>query len=60
LGDNNTRRFQKVANGKNKKNSSPYHENGIVEGPANLKAYITRFYKEFFGEHEVSSFTRGG
>jgi hypothetical protein len=33
------------------------HENGIVEGQANLKAYITRFYKELFGEPEVSSFT---
>ena len=33
------------------------HENGIVEGQANLKAYITRFYKEVFGEPEVSSFT---
>ena len=33
------------------------HENGIVEGQTNLKAYITRFYRELFGEPEVSSFT---
>ena len=33
------------------------HANGIIEGQANLKAYITRFYKELFGEPEVSSFT---
>ena len=26
-------------------------------GQANLKAYIARFYKELFGEPEVSSFT---
>ena len=29
----------------------------MVEGQANLKAYITRFYKELLGEPEVSSFT---
>ena len=38
-------------------NLASHHENGIVEGQANLKAYITRFYKELFGEPEVSSFT---
>jgi hypothetical protein len=27
------------------------HANGIVEGQANLKAYITRFYKELFLEN---------
>ena len=46
-----------VANGKHRKKNSLNHANGIVEGQANLKAYITRFYKELFGEPEVSSFT---
>jgi hypothetical protein len=40
-----------------KKNFSLDQANGIVEGQANLKAYITRFYKDFFGEPEVISFT---
>jgi glycyl-tRNA synthetase beta subunit len=53
LGDNNTRYFQIVTNGKYRKNIfSLNHANGIVEGQANLKAYITRFYKELFGEPE--------
>jgi hypothetical protein len=32
LGDNNTRYFQMVANGKHRKKNSLDHENGIVEG----------------------------
>jgi hypothetical protein len=32
-------------------------ENGLIEGQANLKAYITKFYKDLFGEPEVNSFT---
>jgi hypothetical protein len=32
-------------------------KNGLIEGQANLKAYITKFYKDLFGEPEVNSFT---
>jgi hypothetical protein len=32
-------------------------ENVLIEGQANLKAYITKFYKDLFGEPEVNSFT---
>ena len=45
-----------VANGKHMRKIiySLEHEDGKVEGQANLKAYITRFYKELFGEPEES------
>jgi hypothetical protein len=31
-------------------------DNGTIEGQANLKSYITKFYKSLFGEPEQSSF----
>jgi len=45
-----------VANGKHRRKIiySLEHEDGKIEGQANLKAYITRFYKELFGEPEES------
>jgi hypothetical protein len=59
LGDNNTKYFQMVANGKHRKKRifSLDHENGKIEGQANLKNYITGFYKGLFGEPEQSSFS---
>lgn len=50
LGDNNTRYFQMVTNGKHwkKRIFALDNENGAFEGQANLKAYVTRFYKELF------------
>src|SRR5438132_5305445 len=64
LGDNNTRYFQMVANGKHRRKIiySLEHEDGKIEGQANLKAYITKFYKELFGEPEESmlSLDEGG
>jgi hypothetical protein len=58
LGDNNTKYFQMVANGKHRKKRifSLESDNGIIEGQANLKSYITKFYKGLFGEPERSSF----
>ena len=54
LGDNNTRYFQMVANGKHRKKRifSLEHEGVKIEGQLNLKGYITQFYKELFGPAE--------
>jgi hypothetical protein len=59
LGDNNTKYFQMIANGKHRKKIifSLDSDNGTVEGQANLKSYITQFYKGLFGEPEQSPFT---
>src|SRR6266498_4982349 len=48
-----------VANGKHRRKIiySLDHEGGKIEGQANLKAYITKFYKELFGEPEESPST---
>jgi hypothetical protein len=59
LGDNNTKYFQMIANGKHRKKQifSLDSDNGIIEGQENFKSYITQFYKGLFGEPEKSSFT---
>ncbi|WVZ75253.1 hypothetical protein U9M48_023327 [Paspalum notatum var. saurae] len=59
LGDNNTRYFQLIANGKHRKKRiySLDHEDGKIEGQENLKGYITKFYKELFGEPDESLLT---
>jgi hypothetical protein len=51
LGDNNTRYFQMIANGKHRKKRifSLDSDNAIIEGRASLKSYITQFYKGLFG-----------
>jgi hypothetical protein len=48
-----------IANGKHRKKRifSLDSDNGTVEGQANLKSYITQFYKGLFGEPEQSPFT---
>jgi hypothetical protein len=48
-----------VANGKHRKKMdiSLEQKNVLIEGQANLKAYITKFYKDLFNEPEVNSFT---
>jgi hypothetical protein len=58
LGDNNTRYFKTIANGKHRKKRifSLDHENGKIKGQSNLKAYITWFYKDLFGGPEENSF----
>ena len=59
LGDNNTRYFLMVANGKHCKKRIFFleHEGGKIEGQHNLKGYITQFYKELFGPPEEKNFT---
>ena len=48
-----------IANGKHRKKIiySLDHEDGKIEGQANLKGFITKFYKELFGEPEESLIT---
>lgn len=50
-GDNNTKYFQLVANGKRRKTRifRLEQEEGIIEGEENLKKYITKYYKGLFG-----------
>ena len=59
LGDNNTHYFHMIANGNHRKRGIYSLENGStkVEGHANLKSFITEFYKGLFGEPEKNSFT---
>jgi hypothetical protein len=58
LDDNNMKYFQMMANGKHRKKRilSLDHENGKIKGQANLKHYVTGFYKGLFSEPEQSSF----
>ena len=48
-----------IANGKHRKKTiySLDHEGSKIEGQANLKRFITKFYKELFGEPEESLLT---
>jgi hypothetical protein len=50
-GDNNTRYFQMVANGKRRKTriSRLEQDDGIIEREEQLKSYITKYYKNLFG-----------
>ena len=58
-GDDNTRFFHLVANGKHRKQHIYKLENdqGTVVGDAHLKSYITQFYKDLFGPPDVSDIT---
>ena len=57
--DDNTRFFHLVANGKHQKQHIYKLENdqGVVIGDAQLKSYITQFYKDLFGPQDVSNIT---
>ena len=55
LGDSNTRYFQMVVDDKHRKKRD--HENGKIEGWADLKAYNAQFYKKLFGPLEENNFT---
>jgi mannosylglycoprotein endo-beta-mannosidase len=50
-GDDNTKYFHLVANGRHRKTKilQLEQEEGIVVGDANLKDYITEYYKRLFG-----------
>jgi hypothetical protein len=50
-GDNNTRYFHMIANGKRKKTRvfRLKQEEGVIEGEKALKDYITKYYKYLFG-----------
>jgi hypothetical protein len=50
-GDNNTKYFQMIANGKRRKTRifRLEQEKGVMEGEKILKDYITKYYKDLFG-----------
>jgi mannosylglycoprotein endo-beta-mannosidase len=58
-GDDNTRFFHLVANGKHRKQHIYRLENdqGVVVGDSHLKSHITQYYKNLFGEPSVSTIT---
>ena len=58
-GDDNTRFFHLVANGKHRKQHIYKLENdqGVVVGDDQLKSHITQFYKNLFGTPDVSEIT---
>jgi len=58
-GDDNTRFFHLVANGKHRKQHIYKLENdqGIVIGDDQLKSHITQFYKNLFGSPNASEIT---
>ena len=55
-GDANTKYFHLVANGKHRKTRifQLEQEEGIVCGDAELKKYITKYYKSLFGPPDIS------
>ena len=58
-GDSNTKYFHNVANGRhrNKIIHSLHQEEGMIEGQDELKRYITKYYKGFFGAPEEGNFS---
>ena len=58
-GDDNIKFFHPVANGKHRKQHIYKLENdqGVVIGDAQLKSYITQFYKDLFGPPDDSDIT---
>jgi hypothetical protein len=53
-GDNNTKYFHMVANGKRKK-TRIFHleqDEGVIEGEKPIKSYIIKYYKNLFGSSE--------
>jgi hypothetical protein len=57
-GDNNTKYFQMVANGKRRKTqiSRLEQDDEVVEGEEQLLKYITNYYKGLFGNSERNNF----
>jgi hypothetical protein len=58
-GDNNTRYFQMVANGKRRKTRifRLEQEEGVIEGEEQLGNYISDYYKGLFGKPERNNFS---
>ena len=58
-GDDNTKYFHMVANGRHRKTKIVQleQEEGIIVGDTNLKDYITEYYKGLFGPHVQNSFS---
>jgi hypothetical protein len=56
-GDDNTKFFYLVANGRHRKTKiiQLEQEEGIIVGDANLNNYITEYYKGQFGSHTPNS-----
>jgi mannosylglycoprotein endo-beta-mannosidase len=58
-GDDNTKYFHMVANGRHRKTKIVQleQEEGTIVGDDNLKNYITDYYKGLFGPHTQNSFS---
>ena len=58
-GDDNTKYFQLVANGKRRKTRifRLEQEEAVIEGEENLKKYITKYYKGLFGPSRKNNLT---
>ena len=58
-GDDNTKYFHLVANGRHRKTKiiQLEQEEEIIVGDANLKDYITEYYKRLFGPRVQNSFS---
>jgi hypothetical protein len=58
-GDNNTRYFHMIANGKRRKTRvfRLEQEEGVIEGEKALKDYITKYYKDLFGTSQENGLT---
>jgi mannosylglycoprotein endo-beta-mannosidase len=58
-GENNTKYFHLIANGKRRKKKifQLEQDEGTIIGEENLKIFITEYYKKLFGEPEVNHFT---
>ena len=58
-GDSNTRYYHSLANGRHRKKRihSLSQDEGTIEGHEHLKSYITKYYKNLFGEPEEGDFS---
>jgi hypothetical protein len=57
-GDDNIKYFHMLANGRHRKKITQLEqEEGIIVADANLKDYITNYYKRQFGPHLQNSFS---
>jgi mannosylglycoprotein endo-beta-mannosidase len=58
-GDDNTKFFHLVANGKRRKTRifRLEQDEGIIEGDENLKKYITKYYNGLFGQQQGNKFS---